>query len=132
MGKKVKNKKSWIYWTPRIVSIAFICLLAMFSFDVFESGKSASQILVGFLIHNIPVFILLIILGISWKYEIVGGVAFILAGLLYLAMILKNIITNGFQWYYLSWIGIISGIAFLIGILFLIGWFNKKNKSKSL
>ena len=132
MKKKVKNKKSWIYWAPRIVSIAFICLLAMFSLDVFEPGKNASQILLGLLIHNIPVFILLIILGISWKYEIVGGVAFILAGLLYLAMILKNILKTGFQWYYLSWIGIISGIAFLIGILFLIGWFNKKNKSKSL
>jgi hypothetical protein len=132
MKKKRKTEKSWIYWTPRLISIAFICLLAMFSLDVFESGKSASQVLIGFLIHNIPVFVLLIILGISWKYEIVGGIAFILAGLLYLVMILKNIITTGFQWYYFSWIGLISGIAFLIGILFLIGWFNKKNKSKSL
>ena len=33
------------------------------------------------LIHNIPALLLAIIVWISWKYEIVGGVAFILAGL---------------------------------------------------
>ena len=75
--------------------------------------------------HNIPTIILLIILIISWKYEIVGGVAFILAGLLYIALLAVGWIREGFEWYYLVWALQISGVAFIIGILFLIGWYKK-------
>jgi len=74
--------------------------------------------------HNIPALVLLVVLLISWKHEIVGGIAFILAGLLYVVWVLMK---RPFEWYYLSWIVQISGIAFLIGILFIIGW-NKKRK----
>ena len=118
MAKRVSK---WIYWTPRILSIAFICFLALFSLDVIQPGLSISQIMIGLFMHNIPVFILLIILIISWKYEIVGGIAFILAGLLYILLILKN-----FELFMIFWVIQISGIAFFIGILFLIGWFRKK------
>ena len=80
----------------------------------------------GLFMHNIPAMILLIVLIISWKREIVGGIGFVLAGILYIAMILMNIITAGFEWYYLLWALQISGIAFFIGIMFLVGWFKKK------
>lgn len=123
MPKKISKS---LYWTPRILSIIFICFLALMSLDVFESSSSLSQIILALFMHNIPAIILLIVLWISWKKEIVGGIAFILAGLLYIAMILKTAITTGFEWYYLTWAIQISGIAFLIGILFLIGWFRKK------
>jgi len=93
----------------------------MFSLDVFETGLTAWQIAVGLFMHNIPVLILAIIIWISWKYEIVGGVVFILAGLAYIALLARN----PFQWYMLSWAILISGPAFLTGILFLIGWFKK-------
>lgn len=119
--KKKANK--FIYWIPRILSIIFLLFLAMFSLDVFEPGLSFSQILLGLFMHNIPVFILLIILWISWKYEIVGGIAFILAGLSYIITLFMN---PKFEWYMISWSIIIAGPAFLIGILFLIGWFKKK------
>lgn len=36
--------------------------------------------------HNIPVFILIILLCVGWKYEIVGAIAFIGARLLYSGM----------------------------------------------
>jgi hypothetical protein len=74
--------------------------------------------------HNIPVLVLLVVLLISWKYEIVGGIAFILAGLLYIFLLL---IKPQLEWYMLSWVATIAGPAFLIGILFFIGWFRKKN-----
>ena len=73
-------------------------------------------------------FILIAVLIISWKYEIVGGIAFILAGILYIAMILINILKTGFEWYYLAWALQISRIAFLVGILFLVGWKQKRGK----
>ncbi|MFA6306553.1 MAG: hypothetical protein WCV70_01525 [Patescibacteria group bacterium] len=123
------NKK--LYWSPRILAILFIIFLALMSLDVFSLGLNFWQTITALLIHNIPAFILLAILLASWKYEIIGGIAFILAGIFYIAMILTTIITAGFEWYYLSWAVQISGIAFLTGALFLVGWFKKtKNNSK--
>ncbi|MFA6549845.1 MAG: hypothetical protein WCT36_00635 [Candidatus Gracilibacteria bacterium] len=116
----------FIYWTPRILSIIFIAFLALFSLDVFSSESSFWQIILGLLIHNIPVFVLLAILIISWKYEIVGGIAFILAGLAYIVLIVADALKNQFEWYMIAWTIQISGVAFFIGILFLIGWFKKK------
>ena len=60
------------------------------------------------------------------KYVLVGGIAFILAGLLYISIMVMNALKNRFEWYMLSWAIQIAGIAFFIGILFLINWFKKK------
>lgn len=119
MDKKISK---FIYWTPRILSIIFLLFLAMFSLDVFGNGLNFWQTILGLLIHNMPVFVLLAVLIISWKYEIVGGVAFILAGLLYIVTLLMK----GFEWYMISWSLLIAGPAFFIGILFFINWFKKK------
>jgi len=114
-----------IYWTPRILSVMFILFLALFSLDVFEPGLSIGPILIGLFMHNIPSMVLTVILIISWKYEIVGGIAYILAGLLYIVLLLFK---NPFEWYMISWALTISGPAFLIGALFLVNWFRKKSK----
>ncbi|MFA4891481.1 MAG: hypothetical protein WC604_04020 [Candidatus Gracilibacteria bacterium] len=98
------------------------------SLDVFSSESTFWQIAIGLFMHNIPAFILLAVLIISWKREIVGGIAFILAGLVYSAFVLRTAITTGFEWYYIAWIAQISGIAFFIGILFLIGWRKRHEK----
>jgi hypothetical protein len=127
MERKV-NK--FIYWTPRILSIMFLCFLALFSLDVISPGLSFWQIIIGLLKHNIPMFILLAVLLISWKYEIVGGIIFILAGTLYVATILMNMLRNSFEWYMISYSLIIAGPAFLIGILFIINWVKKQNSHK--
>jgi hypothetical protein len=123
--KNSRNRKvsKFVYWTPRILSILFLLFLAMFSLDVFEPGMGFWEIVAGLLVHNIPTFVLLIILLISWKYEIVGGIAFILAGLFYTLMIFTS---NSFEWYMISWIATIALPAFLIGALFLMNWFKKK------
>ena len=62
----------------------------------------------GFLVHNIPSFLLLIVLVISWKRPFIGGVAFILFGLLtivffrtygdlasFLAISMTSVVTGG-------------------------------------
>ena len=118
--KKKLNK--YVFWIPRILSTMFILFLMLFSLDVFDMKLNLWQTILGLFIHNIPAFILLAVLIISWKYEIVGGVAFILAGFLYLIMITRN----QFEWYMLSYSFIIAGPAFLIGIMFLMNWFHKK------
>jgi K+-sensing histidine kinase KdpD len=123
MGKKI-NK--FIYWTPRMLGIIFVLFLMMFSLDVFEPGLTAQQIAIGLFMHNIPALFLLLILIISWRHEIVGGVFFILAGLLYILFLAIN---PKFEWYMLSWSVIIAGPAFLIGILFIKNWLKKTPNS---
>lgn len=125
-AEAVKKVGKFVYWTPRIASIVFILFLMLFSLDVFGQGYGFWGTLLAFLMHNIPVFILAAIQVISWKREIVGGIAFILAGLLYITLLLVNASRNSFEWYMLAWAIQISGIAFFIGILFLIGWRRKK------
>lgn len=121
----MENKdKDFVYWTPRILSIIFIAFLALMSLDVFSMGLGFWQTLGGLLMHNIPVFILLAILIISWKYEIVGGVAFILAGLLYIFFaVARNVDNLGMA---LAWSVQIAGMAFVIGGFFIANWVKKK------
>ena len=123
MGKKTST---FIYWAPRILSILFLLFLTLMSLDVFSTGLNFWQTAVALFMHNIPVLILLIILIFSWKYEIVGGVAFILAGIFYIALVSITAIRTGFEWYYVAWAAQISGVAFFIGMMFLVGWSKKK------
>ena len=127
MGKKIGK---FVYWTPRILSILFLIFLALMSLDIFDMKLGFWGTIIGLFMHNIPVFILTILLIISWKHEIVGGIAFILAGILYIAILLMNAVKTGFKVYYLAWAVQISGIAFFIGIMFLVGWFKKRKSVK--
>ncbi|MBK7627336.1 MAG: hypothetical protein IPJ16_09120 [Bacteroidales bacterium] len=68
-----------LYWIPRVFTILAIIFMMIFSLDAFEGNEPLGKRLIGFLIHNIPVFILIIILVIAWKRELIGGVLFILA-----------------------------------------------------
>src|SRR3989344_9538519 len=117
-----KRLNRFVYWTPRILSIIFILFLMLFSLDIFSSELSFWETIGALFMHNIPALVLLVVLLISWKYEIVGGIAFILAGLVYIVVLMRN----PFEWYMLSWAIQISGIAFFIGIMFLINWFKKR------
>lgn len=120
MAKKINR---FLYWTPRVLSIIFILFLAMFSLDVFEGHYGFWGTILGLFMHNIPSLVLLIVLIISWRYEIVGGIVFILAGLLYVIMATRRTL----EWHTaLCWSLTIAGPAFLIGILFMINWFKKK------
>lgn len=101
----------------------------MFSLDVFEPGLSAKEIAIGLFMHNIPALILLIVIIISWKHEIVGGIVFILAGILYILTMLMNILESSFEWYMISYSLIIAGPAFLIGILYILNWVKKRNQN---
>ena len=115
----------FIFWTPRIISILFVIFLALFSLDIFDGNYGFWGTIVGLFMHNIPAIILFVVIIISWKYEIVGGIAFILAGIFYIFMLLMN---RQLEWYMLLWSLTIAGPSILVGILFLIGWKQKRKK----
>lgn len=110
-----KNMNKIIYYLPRYLAILFIVFVSIFAFDVFEMGGSSWQKIGGFLIHLIPSFLLLIALFVAWKKELIGGILFIILGILVVFR------TNSI----LSALPIIIP-SLIIGILFLIGWKWKK------
>ncbi len=127
MVKKAENKvNKYVFWIPRILAIAFILFLMIFSFDVFDGSHDFWGTVLALFLHNIPSMILAIVLWLSWKREIVGGIVFILAGIL---LLVSNIVrSGGFDpWYIGFGIGmIVAGPAFIVGILFLVGWYKKR------
>jgi hypothetical protein len=99
----------------------------MFSLDVIEPGRSVGDIIIGLIMHNIPVFILTGLLVIAWKHEAVGAVTFISAGVLYSGLTVFRAIHSEIPWYLsVSWSLTIAGPAFLVGILFLLNWKRKR------
>lgn len=102
-----------ILWTPRILSMILIVLMFMLSFDVFESDDIWYMLILGFLIHNIPVFILTIALIVAWKHPLIGAFVFMGAGLFYAIFMF---VRGGIEM--ISSIFILGIPAILIGCLF--------------
>jgi hypothetical protein len=112
-----KQTKQFIYWTPRILCILFAGFISIFSFDVFDEGYNFWQTVLAFTIHNIPTALIIIILLFSWKWEWIGGILFIVLGILYIVFAWSKFVIVAYM--------AISGPLFLIGGLFLINWFYK-------
>jgi len=70
-----------LFWIPRVLTIISIIFMMMFSLDVFNGNEPFSRKILGFLMHNIPVLILTSVLIVAWKWEVVGGILFILASI---------------------------------------------------
>lgn len=94
----MKTSVKILHWLPRIICILAILFISMFSLDAFTPGLTIWQQLGGFLIHNIPSFVILGILIIAWKWEFTGGITFIILGLVfYLLVFLLNHYRNQFS-----------------------------------
>lgn len=107
------RQKGFFYRAPRALGIGMIFFLALFSFDVFDMEGTLWEKIGGFLIHNIPSFILILLLVISWRREWMGAFGFTILGL---AFSLANLNAH---W---SEHALISAPLILIGLLFLISW----------
>lgn len=82
--------KTLVQWSPRVLSILFALFLMIFSFDVFEMVAPWYELLLGFLIHNIPTLILAIVILLAWKRPLIGAIIFCAAGLFYAILVFSN------------------------------------------
>lgn len=103
-----------LYWTPRTFCIVFILFSSLFALDVFGESQSVWQTILALLMHLIPTFILITILVVTWRREWIGGILFILLGILYVVMYWGR--------FPLMTYSLISGPLVIIGILFLLNW----------
>jgi hypothetical protein len=80
-----------IHWAPRAAAILIIFFVGLFSLDVFEMQASPLELLGGFLMHNIPSIVMLVLLIIAWKRPVVGFVAFLIAAALFILFFVRGI-----------------------------------------
>ena len=113
-----KITRRLLYWTPRILCIAFAMFISMFALDVFSEHLSFWRTLLALSIHLIPTYIMIIFLVLAWKWEWVGGVGFAALGLLYIIMFRGC--------FPLSIYFVIAGPAFAIALLFIFNWIYRK------
>lgn len=108
------------HWLPRVIGILAILFISLFALDSFTAEISVWQQIIGFFIHLIPSFILLIFLIIAWKWEYTGGVIFILIGLVFSPIVFAiNYNMNHSIWMSLGVISIITIPFVIVGILFI-------------
>lgn len=125
-----KMKTAIMHWLPRCVVILSILFVSIFAFDTFSSNINIWQQLIEFFIHLIPSYILLIALIIAWKFELIGGVIFILISLGFAPFIFNhNYHMNHSISISLGIIMMINFPFFLAGILFLLDHQNKKKNN---
>jgi len=104
------NKQKFLYWAPRVLSIGMILFLGLFALDVFTPGQPILYMIGGFLIHLIPNYILAIALFIAWKFELLGGIIFVLLAII-MSLFFRNPLPVNLM---------LFGPIMLIGILFLV------------
>jgi hypothetical protein len=64
-------------WVARVLLVAAILFMMMFSLDVFETEGTVKEKAIGLFMHNIPAFMLIAVLIIAWKRELAGGILLI-------------------------------------------------------
>lgn len=104
------------FWLIRLISFLFLLFISLFALD-------SITYFWGFLIHLIPSFVFLLLIIISWKYQIISGFSFLIIGL-YLFL--------NHQVVYISLIATLIGILFLLEVYFLKNEKNKKVSRKLL
>ena len=102
--------KRFLCWLPRILGILFALFISIFALDAFGEGIPFPEAIVGFLIHLVPTYIIIVILLIAWKQELAGGILFIFAGVFYMVSM------HNLHW---SAYLLIGRPPILIGILFI-------------
>lgn len=108
-----------LFWTPRAFAILFNISLSFLAIDIFETGFSW----VGLFSHLVPAIICLVVLIIAWKQEAIGGLLFIILGVVYIVLFWGD-----FKFFtYLA----MAGPTFVIGILFFIQRMYEGDKGSS-
>ena len=123
----MKTNVKVFHWIPRIVCILAILFVSVFALDSFGPGLTIWQQLGEFFMNLIPSIILIIFLIVAWKKELIGGIIFIVTGLI-LTPFVFSINYNRTHSLAIS-LGIIMMITIpfiVVGVLFLRSYYLKK------
>ena len=128
----MKKSTRVFHWLPRIICILAILFVSLFALDAFTPELTIWQQIGAFLIHLIPSFILLALLIIAWKWEFIGGIIFTIIGLgLSPFVFVHNYKMNQSIWMSLGIILTITIPFVVVGVLFIVSHFRKKQSSNN-
>jgi len=128
----MKNSIKVFHWLPRIICMLAILFVSLFAADAFAPELTIWQQIGAFIIHLIPSFILIVFLIVAWKWEYIGGIIFIIIGLgLSPLVFLVNYKMNHSIWMSLGIILSITIPFVIVGALFIVSHFKKKNLLKT-
>jgi len=105
----------FLYWSPRILGLLFTAFSAIFALGVFGLGLVWWETLLALAMHLIPTALIALLLAVAWRWEWVGGVLLTAAGLLYTVWARGE-----------GWADPVAVPLMVIGLLFLVGWRDKK------
>ncbi len=110
----------FLHWAPRILSLAFVAFISTFALDVFE-GPLEWMMIIGFLVHLMPSFALLVFTVVAWRFPLIGAIVFIGFAGAYVWLL-------GFDrpW---TWYAAISLPSCVVGLLYAAGWRQRKGAS---
>ena len=109
-----------LFWLPRTLCVLAILFISYFSLDAFEPGPPLGQQILDFLIHNIPSYILILVLILAWKKELIGGIIFVLFGIITSPLVYSlNIHRNHSVKESLTIVLLITFPFVIVGILFI-------------
>ena len=130
----MKQQTSLLHWLPRMLGLATIGFISLFSLDSFDTALSVSEQLLHLGAHLLPSFILLAILAVAWKWEKAGGIIFLLLGLIFSPLVyMLNHGRNHFSIIQSLLVVLIITVPFIItGTLFLLSYRQKKKHNTSL
>ena len=103
-----------VHWAPRIAAVVIILFAGLFSLDVFAMEGSPLELAVGFLIHNVPSILMIVMLVFAWRKPAVGFFAFLAAGVAFLYFVVFGGNLGNFL--------LFSGPLLLISALFYADW----------
>jgi hypothetical protein len=104
-------------WSPRVLALTFGAFITLFALDAFSESNGFVEMLVGFIIHLLPTFLVLGIVMISWKREWIGAILFTVLAILYVASVWER--------YQLRWWSsylLIGGPMLVVAVLYGVNW----------
>jgi hypothetical protein len=107
-----------LFWAPRLFAIAFAAFLGVFALDVFDMPLGPAEKSIALLMHLIPSATVLVALAIVWRWEWVGVLVFPLLAAFHLVSMWGRLDVSGYV--------AIEGPLLLLGILFLVNWYQRK------
>ena len=113
-GQISQQRAKIIHWAPRVAAILIIFFVSLFSLDVFEMEATPIEMLGGFLIHNVPSIVMIVLLVLAWRKPVIGFIAFLLVGIFFLRFVILGRDLAHFL--------LFSGPMLLVAALFYADW----------
>ena len=112
-----------LYWSPRILSIAFAVFLSVFALDAFDEAHDFWPTARALSIHLVPTAVILAALIAAWRWEWVGVALFSLAAVFYIWSVLPR---------HVDWAFTIGVPLLVIAGLFLANWIERAHLRSAL